>query len=331
MTDIWAQNTWEQELSKIKTESVIKIRMTKVLKKFGLLKNKVTGESVTKLPQTTEGQFPKGLDISYSKAFSLAYSENSENLPILYLKNLASNFDFENYSESQFEGLIARGLRTLPSLMRDRDFAENLKRLLRSEGYSSVQFKVKANPEEDITQHTDVLLDFRGQPYRIWLYQFSSRGLPHDIERVLGRRGELPKGIHVLCPLKATIAMEKEKLERRKLSFSRRLESKKTKIKKYLNKDCKGARQCLQDAETLKKDISKNDVDLATINSCAEQEICDLNGWYFFADQKVKAVIKKIVELSEERIKPDAYVEVCKTLEGPEKYLGEIRLFSKTD
>lgn len=289
----------------------------------------ITGESVTKLPQTVEGQFPKGLDMSYSKAFAIAYSENAEKLPILFLKNLASNFDFDKYSETQFEGLIARGLRTFPSLLRDRDFGENLERLFHAEGVHNGQFKVKVDPEEDIPQHTDVLLEFQGRPYRIWLYQFSSRGLPHDIERVLGRRGELPQGIHILYPLKASIALAKERLERRKLSLNRRLESKKARLKTFANKACKGALDCLQDSEILQRDIPMNEDELKKVSALADQEICTLNAWYFFADQKVNAVLKSIVELSENKIKPDAYADVCKILVGPEKYLGEIRVISK--
>ena len=240
---------------------------------------------------------------------------------------MAENFDFKAYLPKQFEGLIARGLRTFPSLLRDRDFAESLVRLLNSNGYKG--FKVGgATPKEDIGNHTDVLLEFRGKLFRIWLYQFSFAGLPHDIERVLGRRGELPSGIHVLCPLKTTVAMEKEKFENRQRNYANRLDKKKKKLRLFNNQACAGAVTCKKELLKLQKDIIQNDEDLKGTNILANKEILTLNSWYFFADQKVLSVIERIVAISDGKIKADDYGNVCDVLKGPENYLGEIRLFS---
>ncbi len=327
LTDVWAQSTWAEQLEAINADPELAKRIKTVLKGLELLNEKIDGMSVLSLPRTAEGTFPKGMDISYAKAFDLAYQKNSKKLPLLYLLNMAQNFDFGTYSASQFEGLIARGLRTFPSLLRDRDFAESLNRLLTEGAYK--EFEVGgAAPEEDIGKHTDVLLNFRGYLFRIWLYQFSFAGLPHDIERVLGRRGALPGGIHVLCPLKATIAMEKEKYEKRQVSYADRLCKKRERLRGFTKMTCDGAVQCQQDIHTLRQLIAKNDADLQKINSVAVQEIITLNQWYFFADQKVLSVIKRIVAISEGKVKADDYCDVCNILTGPEKYLGEIRLFT---
>jgi hypothetical protein len=330
LTKTWAKSTWKEQLLETRTTANVNKKLLGVLGTLYLLDRKVTGESVTKLPRTAEGKFPKGLDISYSKAFALAYSENPKKLPILFLKILATKFDFNKYSDEKFTGLVARGLRTFPSLLRDRDFGENLESLFLAQGFSEDQFEVVVDPEEDIPQHTDVLLRLRGNKYRIWLFQFSFAGLPHDIERLLGRRGELPTGIHILCPLKANLALEEEQLTKRKSWLEKRLNSKKKRLNTYKNKKCKGALECLRSSELLLKDIRETETKLKEVSSLAEHEICSLEGWYFYSDSKVKSVFQKIIDISKDKKKPDSYLEVCKTLVGPEKYLGEIRSFEKT-
>jgi len=329
LTESWAQNTWREQLSAIEVEDKISERLLDVLEEFGLTEKNVTGESVTRLKRTAEDLFIRGLDISYSKAFDMAYSENPPKLPILFLRNVASKFDFAAAPQERFEGLMARGLRTFPSLLRDRDFGENLQRLFGSEGLSDAELSVVVNPEEDIPQHTDVLLHLRGQDYRLWLYQFTSRGLPHDIERVLGRRGELPKGIHVLCPLKTDLVLNKEKLERRLHWLTSRLASINLKHEKYKNKDCKGAVDCRQTSQQLDSDIKQTEKELKEVSPGADSEICTINGWYFYSEQKIRALIKQIVDVSEKKTRPDSYPDVCRILVAPEKYLGEIRFFSK--
>lgn len=135
LTDIWAETIWEKQLAQTKASPAAKKNLRKALSKFSLLKQNVTGESVTNLPRTAEGQFLKGMSISYSKALDSAYSRSKKKLPITYLLKLTESFDFNNYSFEQFEGLLARGLRTFPSLLRDRDFAETMNSLLQAEGF----------------------------------------------------------------------------------------------------------------------------------------------------------------------------------------------------
>jgi hypothetical protein len=180
LTNVWAKSTWAEQLETINAYPELVKRLETVLKGMELYNEKIDGMSVLSLPRTAEGNFPKGMDISYTKAFDLAYRKDPEKLPLLYLLNMAQNFDFGTYSERQFEGLIARGLRTFPSLLRDRDFAESLNRLLTNGVYKDFEVGGSA-PEEDIGKHTDVLLKFHGRLFRIWLYQFSFAGLPHDI------------------------------------------------------------------------------------------------------------------------------------------------------
>jgi hypothetical protein len=328
LTDSWARITWERQLAAIRGPSEINRRIRSVLRKFHLLNQNITGQSVTGLKRSAEEQFLKGINISYSKAFDEA-SGNSERLPCVYLRKLALNFDFKNASIEHFEGVMARGLRTFPSLLRERDFGENLQRFLKASGLSGKDFSITLNPKEDIEKHTDVLLRLQGLDYRIWLYQFTKAGLPHDMERVLGRRGELPAGLHVLCPLKTLIALEKEKLESRMIWLNDRLDRKESRYKGYTNKTCRGAVKCAQETRDLESAIQQAQGDLGKISVEADLEICTINGWYFYSERKVERLLKSIFAVSRKEAQPHSYSEVQRILIGPEKYLEDIRFFVK--
>ncbi len=325
---MWAKTTWKGQFSAIAVEVDTGQKLFDILEKFNLAAKNITGESVTKLERTAEDSFPRGLNISYSKAFDNAYSEDPQRLPILFLRNLASEFDFESAPPGRFEGLMARGLRTFPSLLRDRDFGENLEKFLKTEDFSGAEFSVSVNPEEDIPQHTDVLLRLREQEYRIWLYQFTSRGLPHDIERVLGRRGKLPEGIHVLCPLKTDLALHKEKLERKLCRLTKRLAGAKLRHAKYESKECKGALNCLQTSLKTHDEIKQVRATMGKVSPVVDNEICTINGWYFYSERKIKSILSRIVDVDSDETPVDSYSDVCRILTGPENYLGEIRFFS---
>ncbi len=189
-------------------------------------------------------------------------------------------------------------------------------------------YKTTVAPDEDIARHTDVLLKYNGSVFRIWLYQFSFAGLPHDIERILGRRGELPPGNHVLCPLNTDLARRLEVLEKRKNWLEKRLKSKQTNFEKYYNKNCKGALDCLSVSDQLREGIK---VALSEIEEIRDHEIVIQNGWYFFAETKVKSVLNRIREISEDKSKADNYRNVCRILIGPEEYLGKLQVFSKSE
>lgn len=328
LTDSWARTTWGEQLSTIRGSIEINSRIRSALRKSRLLNQNITGESVTGLKRSAEEQFLKGINISYSRAFNEA-SMSPEKLPCLFLQTLALNFDFRRASKEHFEGVVARGLRTFPSLLRERDFGENLERFIKASDLPRKDFNITVKPEEDISRHTDVLLRLSGCDYRIWLYQFTKAGLPHDMERVLGRRGELPEGLHVLCPLKTVIALEKEKLEGRLAWLADRLERKKARYGRYTNKECKGAVECGQVSRDIESQIKQTQSKLEEVSNAADLEICTINGWYFYSEKKVERLLKAIYDVSLNKTQPDSYSDVSRILIGPEKYLGDIRFFLK--
>lgn len=162
ITNVWARHTYNEQLASTKMTERVRKRLRRVLKQLGILEQKILGYSVTGLKKTAEGSLGSG--ITYSKAFELSYQENPRKLVMLYLKCLALNF--EGAGQEKFEGIIARGLRTMPSLMRDRDFAEKLEEKLGSIS-PDIAFTVSLNPDIDTKKHTDILLMFNKENFSL--------------------------------------------------------------------------------------------------------------------------------------------------------------------
>ncbi len=54
----------------------------------------------------------------------------------------------------------------------------------------------------------DVFLKLGGKDYRLWSYLDSERGLDNVKSKLSGARGEIPAGVHVLCPINITRARD---------------------------------------------------------------------------------------------------------------------------
>lgn len=115
--------------------------------------------------------------------------------PVSYLAKMVEAYEKEDiYNEYVMAGEVARGLRAFPSFIREMDLEYKL-------GKALTNAACVRNPKQDIQDHTDVLLLYDGQEYRVWSYQITPRGLNNTAKRLLGKRGNLPFGIHILCPL----------------------------------------------------------------------------------------------------------------------------------
>ena len=122
-------------------------------------------------------------------------SANKFITPVYYVAKMVEAYEKENiYSERKMAGKVARGLRAFPSFIREMDLEYKL-------GETLISVESVRSPEQDIQDHADMLLRYDGQEYRVWSYQRTNRGLINTSERLLGRRGELPYGFHLLCPI----------------------------------------------------------------------------------------------------------------------------------
>lgn len=316
----WATKTYREEALAILNNSKELLEyIIPLFESLNIADIPMNGNSSEGLPKTDEQRV--GLRRTYSDIFH-SESKKSNFSPASYLIEIAKECRLSKISGPRTIGALARGLRTFTSLLREPDFAEQITEVL-----SPQDSKVTAslNSKQDSSDHTDVLLTFMGTQYRIWLYQFSSRGLPHDIERLSGKRGKLPNGIHVICPLKTELAMDLTKyakslaLNKQKLSktesdlqtCSEKAKSKKATLETRLN------------STKAKVEELQNRID--TITSIVSEELDVIEGWFFYSRPHVKRIVDSITKTKQ----PQDYKHVYDMLTAPENFVGTINIFRK--
>ena len=170
---IWARSTFEEMLLNIDyLAPQVKEDSLRSFNNLQILNKRVDGYASEGPAKTDEGVVGSG--INYTDVFHALY-ERDILTPVCYLANLVSRYTEKRGYDNRLEGFIARGLRTLTSLLREPDFAELFKSCLLPLEHS---VDVRLNPKQDVKDHTDVLVTYGGGTYRIWLFQFSDRGLP---------------------------------------------------------------------------------------------------------------------------------------------------------
>jgi len=319
-SEAWKQKTFAATVRGPRSvSSAVSRASLKCFKDIGIAKKVVDGYACEKLPKTEEGNI--GVDINYSDVFH-RLSKRKQFSPVNYLTELVRLFLQKGGERKRLDGFISRGVRTLTSLIREPDFAGNIVQYLKKFD-SSVA--VSSNPRQDAGDHTDVLLTFKRKIYRIWLFQFSDRGLPHDIERITGRRGELPSGIHVLCPLPTEVAIAYDKARKREERIKIQTEKTFKRLRKLSKKAKIGRKKLVERIEKLKEDMSNNAVLLTERKKKADPYLDVLNGWYFYSKPHVERIGEQI-RLGK---KIYDYKTVVKTLLTPEVFLGKTRVFRK--
>ncbi len=317
----WQQSTYKELLDDLLAKGVInKILHQEVAGHFEQLEltdKRVDGYSVQGLPKTDETKAGK---ISYTEIFHSIKVE--EFTPVLYLVRLVQAFKNKNPDENDLSGFLARGLRTLSSLLREPVFAEKLERHLKN---SDPKVKTSTCPIQDAADHTDILLEFKGKIFRIWLFQFSDRGLPHDIERVTGQRGELPNGIHVLCPLKTELARSHDQ-KIKSLNTSSLM------VKKLKEKLSLTSVNAVKARENISNRISELEIKIGTLGNDLRQlekdidfEIEVIAGWYLYSDKYIMRLCNSFTASTTY----EPYNAVKAILMKPKEYLSEIHFFEK--
>ena len=157
-----------------------------ILEKQKLISKKMNGKSSQNLI-VNENK----IDIVFSDIFSSMKDYIS---PALYIAEIVDECLSKKLDDDLICGIVGRGLRALPSFIRELDLEEKVLELL--PGATSYR-----SPDEDVIGHTDILLRYNEKIYRLWSYQCSQRGLYNTVSRIRGERGNLLPGIHVLCPV----------------------------------------------------------------------------------------------------------------------------------
>ena len=317
----WAESTFEELIDAIdEIDFELKQRTKAMLSRLDRLNSLVNGSACERLPKIEEQSFV--LNKTFSQIFHEAF-EKEHFSPASYIVGIVYEAIKNNLGESAIDGIAARGLRTFTSMIREPDFAEQLRQeLIKTDAKTSTELNYKI----DGADHTDVLLTHKSEQYRIWLYQFSSRGLPHDIERMSGKRGELPPGTHIICPLHTEFGI-------RILETKTKISKAKDKRKLLKDKIESCSPKQIRTKEKLQSRIQSLDDDLVFLNQQlsdsrieAKKELDEVDGWFFYSNDYIKRVAS-LIDNIENRQKD--YSEVLSILTGPEKYIGEINSFRK--
>lgn len=148
--DFWAQKTYREMLNEIPLEPELKEKVIKVFDVLGIIDLRVNGYSCEKLRKTEESG--SALRITFSEVFHRSFS-SSDFSPVLYLVNLAEACFSQDFSVEKTAGVLARGIRTFASLLKEPDFAEKLKIKLSEDGNS---VNTTLNTTQDSKDHIDV-------------------------------------------------------------------------------------------------------------------------------------------------------------------------------
>ena len=317
---IWSEKTYKDGIEYLYNEDAELYSLaTKIFTKLKILDIPMDGYSCEHLPKTEESR--TGIKKTYSEIFHEEINKIDFS-PATYLVKLLYECKKTTDDEAQITGALARGLRTLTSLLREPDFAFMIEENLIIKDKNA---ETSLNAKQDSGDHTDILLQYKNTEYRIWLYQFSSRGLPHDIERLTGKRGELPPGNHLICPLKTELAIEYDKLRKKKFRLQTRLKQYRKKLSECSVKAVKKREGIALNIKKTEEEIKKLLPELKKCKKVSDNELDIVCGWYFYSESHIKRIIKYI----DSGCKPMQYQKLVKILSAPEKFISEIHMFEK--
>ncbi len=317
---IWSEKTYREGIEYLEAENAELFSLAlNVFEKLQIIDIPMDGYYCEHLPKTEESR--TGIKKTYSEIFHEEIAKDTFS-PATYLVRLLCECKETTDDDSQIAGALARGLRTLTSLLREPDFAFIIKENLKTKDANA---ETSLNAKQDSGDHTDVLLKYNDTEYRIWLYQFSSRGLPHDIERLTGKRGELPLGNHLICPLKTELAIEYDKLRKKKLRLESKTKQYKEKLRLCSAKAVKKREEIRSNIEKTEEEIKVLIPELKMQKKISDKELDIVCGWYFYSEAHIKRIIKYI----DSGAKPIQYQKMVKILSAPEKFVSEIHMFEK--
>jgi hypothetical protein len=323
----WETHTFLEEYQNLPlTNITTDLSKTKEIlfgKNYMNLQNQVvSGWSIEGLPKSEEiGSYK----VSFSGIFHQVLNDNGFG-PVLYIHNLIAEIlkDNPDAEMAKIYGFVARSLRTFASLLREQSLLEQLEYLFKSDG---LQATFKMSPKQDSQEKTDILIEFNGSTYRLWTYQHSSRGLPHNIERISGKRGALPPGIHVLCPLISEAVEELGPIQKKISTQKRKIAANKEKLILISTPKTKtNQKKMLNIIDSTKKcedKIKELEADFEKIKKTASLYIEEVNGYYFFSDGCARNIYAQV-------IKPSAilpYKDVVDILDAPQILLSKNTVF----
>lgn len=314
---LWSENNIGNSILTQKGYSKkIKKKTYNSIKTLGIVKNVMDGFMTEGLERTQESRL--SVNVNYTDVFHYLLKKKTFN-PATYLLELTKRFSEQsNETGNKLNGYLARGIRTLASFIREQDFKIKILTVLKKKDKHA---KAKFDPIKDVKSHIDISIIYKNKEYYLWLYQYSFNGLPHDMERVAGKRGELPKGKHILCPFDKTYGDYLIYAEKRLEKLNSMIKSLTKEINAIINKktiNYKNKTNRLKNYKSEIVEITKQKDDSRVF----AEEVC---GWYFYSLNYVEQISTLITN----RHKPDKYTNVKRIMNGPDKYLSQPRIFIK--
>ena len=200
--EIWKEQNYQQGIdycSLVDKKGKTYEYVVEILNIQKLTSKKMDGDSVTKIPRKEE----KKMRVSFTDIFW--NSTGSFISPAYYVALIVDECIKKGELKiDNIAGIVGRGLRAFPSFLREMDLANKVSIRL------SENFSIESNPEQDIKNHTDILIKTDKGDYRVWSYQKSTRGLENIDDKFFGKRGEIPDGYHLLCPIDINVEEDTE-------------------------------------------------------------------------------------------------------------------------
>lgn len=190
----WDNTTYSDNLCCIHiiSDEVRNITMN-IFERHQIANRNMNGDSVIGLDRVDACERDNG-GVTYTDIFYNMIGGNYVSPAYYSAKITEACLDNEIQDEDLIYGYICRGLRTLASFFREMDLEEKLKRSL--PGSTTIR-----NDVLDVNEHTDFIIEYNGNEYRVWSYQDTNIGIRNGTNKLRGERGEIPAGIHILCPL----------------------------------------------------------------------------------------------------------------------------------
>lgn len=189
--NVWSKQTYSEGLRYCVPKGRSKIfKLTeKILQIQNLSDKHMDGNSIQGIPEKYEGK----INIFFTKIFwdiAKIYITPAKYIVLIVEECLANKIT----GTKQVAGIVGSGLRAFPSFIREMDLAYKM----------SIHFPnatITTGPDQDVNEHTDILIENEEHKYRLWSYQSSEKGLSNMPSKFCGERGTVPAGYHVLCPL----------------------------------------------------------------------------------------------------------------------------------
>lgn len=202
--ETWKRMTYKEGLEychSIKNDSELFKLCAEVIQRQNLADKFMDGNSIQNIPIITEDR----TRVIFTDIFWKLVG--SYITPAYYIASIVNECVKSGIqSKDVITGTVGRGLRAFPSFLREMDLTYKISGHI--QGADIVN-----GPQQDVREHTDILIQCQGVSYRLWSYQNFDRGLTNTAQRFYGKRGAIPKGIHVLCPIDIGNESEVEKVD----------------------------------------------------------------------------------------------------------------------